>query len=265
MPLDLRFTAAVGGAGRPPAQLLLVSNNPYQLARTCGAAARGPRLDSGRARRRLGAGARRRRRREARRARGRRPGRRFSGLERVDRDRVRGRLRLARSRSASTARPSAGAAAALRDPAGGPHRAAAAALLSTGSPRRPCAVRDRPRAGHAGRRCGAPLSDDRRRPADDATGRRSSRASRSRSGSPERLERRARPGAGPPERRGPAATGSGTATASPTWPWPGCRRPALDAAAEPAVALRQPLQAVVPHRRRCSPPFGGPQRPPRRR
>ena len=45
-PLDLRFTAAVGRGRRPPRQLLLVSNNPYQLAHIRGGGTR-ERLDSG--------------------------------------------------------------------------------------------------------------------------------------------------------------------------------------------------------------------------
>ena len=65
VPLDLRFTLP-SGEQATSANLVLVSNNPYQLSHLRGAATR-PRLDAGALGDRLGAGARRRGRREVRR------------------------------------------------------------------------------------------------------------------------------------------------------------------------------------------------------
>ena len=76
VPLDLRFTLP-SGEQVTSANLVLVSNNSYQLSHLRGASTR-PSLDGRSARRRLGAGARRRGCREAGRARGHRPGRRGS-------------------------------------------------------------------------------------------------------------------------------------------------------------------------------------------
>ena len=118
VPLDLRFTLP-SGEQATSANLVLVSNNPYQLSHLRGASTR-PRLDTGTARRRLGAGARRRGRREVRRAGGCRAGLPVLGLERVDRHGVRGDLGRAGRGRRRRRGAHHGPAAALRHPARSP-------------------------------------------------------------------------------------------------------------------------------------------------
>ena len=276
VPLDLRFTLP-SGEQVTSANLVLVSNNPYQLSHLRGAAPRGRASTPARSGSCRCSCAVRRMPRSSPRS---RPPARSVGSPagtsgpttefEVD-------LRRTRSRSASTARPSPWSrrcASSIR-PGALTVRQAAGRAVAPQWPHPPCTWR-RPRPCGAlwQHRPGPPrgdgMSGDRGEPRSGRS-RRPSRCSRSRSawlgGSSERGRRRA------PGRRAHVADCSTgwVATTAPAYVAvarhvdPGARHPA-----PPAVALREPLQAVVPRRRRargCSAarPAGAPRRPGSRR
>ena len=249
VPLDLRFTLP-SGEQITSANLVLVSNNPYQLSHLRGASTR-PRLDTGR----LGvvsvlvrgAGTPRSWPRS-------RPPGRFAvrRVERVGGDRVRGDLGGAGRGRRRRRGPDDGSPLRFVIRPGALTVRLPRAVLSRRTPARPCTWFGLDLGAHRSqpvRRRAAPSG----RPGDAGT-----RADAGVEPVEERLARRLE--------RGPAGTRrrptSGAAPARALDRAVYVRRgPAVDAgarrAAEPAVALRQPLQAVVP-RGRALAAFGGP-------
>ena len=118
-PLDLRFTLP-GGDEATTAQLLLVSNNPYQLSGLRGAGTR-ERMDDGLLGRRLAARRRGARREQAGRAGGRRPAVALLRLQPVGGRRVRGPLRDAGRDRGRRRGHDPRTTPAVRDPAGSAH------------------------------------------------------------------------------------------------------------------------------------------------